>query len=566
MFATIRKHQQWLFILICGVVIISFVVFFSPDVGTGGGGGPVDFGVVNGRSVTRSEFYEARDEEAIRYFLNWGEWPSQSGGRAPDFVRTNFNRNVIERVAANDKLESLGIEVGDDAVVARLKLMMRNSDGVYDPAIYHGFVTNGLERVGMDKEDLYRFVRREAAMEQLRDTVAVRGALVTKAAAEAAFRRENERLATEAVFFHVSNFLAQVTIETNALRTYFTNRAASYRTDAQVQVSYVRFDATNYLAEAEERLAETVTNLTAEVDQIYQDRGAEAFTDEDGKTLSEDAAKEKIRKEEFLEPLGLRAARKAASDFANDLYTEAQKLTAEKPGSFLLETNFITVAKASGLKVETTKPFSRRDGVADMGLPFQFSSTAFQLSGTNQVTINPVVGDSGVYLMALNRRINSQAKKFEEVEKEVTEDYKRQEALKKLREHTADVYKKLTNSLAADKTFKASAEELKLTVVEVPPFAQSDRASVVVSQNSVSFPMYNSTAFRTDVGDVCYPQTTGDASYMLHVKERLDADEAKLKEDLDDYVSMVRQRRQSAAFQAWMTRELQASGIVGPAN
>ncbi len=566
MFATIRKHQQWLFILICGVVIISFVVFFSPDVGSGSGGGPADFGTVNGRPVSRSEFFEARDEEAIRYFLNWGEWPSQSGGRAPEFIRTNFNRSVIERVAANNKLSELGIEVGDEAVVARLKLMMRNSDGAYDPAIYNGFVTNGLERVGMGREDLYRFVRREAAMEQLRDTVAVRGNLVTEAAAEAAFRRENQRLATEAVFFHASNFLAQVKMDTNAIRTYFTNRAASYRTEAKVQVTYVRFDATNYFGEAEERLAEAVTNLTAEIDKEYENRGAEAFTDDEGKTLSAEKAKAQIREEEFLKPLALREARKAASDFANDLYSVAQKLSAEKPGSFLLETNFVSTAQAAGLKATTTPPFSRLEGVSDLGLPFQFSSTAFQLSGTNQVTINPVVGDSGVYLMALNRRISSQAKTFEEVEKEVTEAYQQQEALKFLRTHTAEIYKKLTNSVAGDKGFKTAAEELKLKVVDVPPFAESEQTSVTVAQNAVSFSMYRGTAFRTDVGDICYPQTVGDAGYILHVKERLDADESKLKEELEDYVAMVRQRRQSAAFQAWMSRELQAAGIAGPAN
>ncbi len=565
MFATIRKHQQWLFILICGVVIISFVVFFSPDVGTGGGGGPVDFGTVNGRAVSRSEFFAARDEEAIRYFLNWGEWPSQTGGRAPDFIRTNFNQNVIQRVAANLKLEELGIEVGEEAVVARLKLMMRNNDGVYDPAIYQGFVSNGLQRVGMDREDLYRFVRREAAMEQLRDTVAVRGQLVTRAAAEAAFRLENQRLGTEAVFFNASNFLAKANVETNALRTFFTNRAASYRTDAKVQVSYVRFDTTNYLAEAEERFEETVTNLTAAVDKEYQEKGADSFKDDEGKALSEEKAKERIR-EEALEPFALRAARKAASDFANDLYTEAQKLTAEKKGSFLLETNFISVAQTAGLKVETTKSFSQREGVSDLGLPFQFASAAFQLSGTNQVRIDPVVGDSGVYLMALNKRMPSQPKKFEEVEQEVTEAYKEQEALKLLREHTGEVYKKLTNSIAGGKAFKAAAEEQKLTVVEVAPFAKSERVNLDVSRHSISFPFYSSTAFRTDVGEVCYPQTTGDAGYILYVKERLEADEAKLKDELDEFVDMTRQRRQSAAFQAWMSRELQAAGVAGMAN
>ncbi len=168
--------------------------------------------------------------------------------------------------------------------------------------------------------------------------------------------------------------------------------------------------------------------------------------------------------------------------------------------------------------------------------------------------------------MALNKRMPSQPKKFEEVEQEVTEAYKEQEALKLLREHTGEVYKKLTNSIAGGKAFKAAAEEQKLTVVEVAPFAKSERVNLDVSRHSISFPFYSSTAFRTDVGEVCYPQTTGDAGYILYVKERLEADEAKLKDELDEFVDMTRQRRQSAAFQAWMSRELQAAGVAGMAN
>ena len=567
MFATSRKHQQWLFLLICGVVIISFVVFFSPDVGVGSGpSGPDNFGVIDGEPVTRAEFNQARDEEAIEYFLNWGEWPSSGSSRVPDFVRTNFTRNVLERMVALKKLKSLGIEVGDEAVVSRLRLMMRDPDGAYDPAIYQGFLTNGLRRVGLGKDDLFRFVRHEAAMEQLRETVAVGGQLVTRAAAEAAFRRENERRATEAVFFNVSNFLAQIKVETNAVRSYFTNRSSSYRTPAQAQVSYVRFATTNFLGAAEKRLAETVTNLTEEIDRIYSARGEDAFTGDDGKPLTADKAKEQIRREDFLEPLGLREARKAASDFANALYNAAQKMASDKPGSFLAETNFINVAKGQNLKVEVTEAFSRRDGLSGDDFPPSFASAAFQLGGTNLVRIDPIVGDSGVFLIALNKRISSQAKKFEEVEADVTEDYKRQEALNKMRTHVREMQQKITNSVAEGKTFKAAAEELKLTVVDVPPFSQTDRTNLEVSEHSISFPMYQGTAFRTEVGEVCYPQTTGEAGYVLHVKERVGADEAKVNDELDDYIDMLRSRRQSAAFQSWISREIQASGLALPAE
>ncbi len=529
MFATIRKHQRWLFILICGVVIVSFVVFFSPDVGMGRGRGPVDYGSIGGRPVTGTEFANARDEEAIRYFLNWGEWPGSGGSRVPEFIRTNFSRNVGERLVALRKLEELNVEVGDEAVVSWLRRVMRNADGAYDPGLYQGFVTNGLERMGMDKGDLFRLARHEAAMDQLRSTVGVGGSLASRESVEAAFRRENERRATEAVFFHVTNFLSKVKTDTNALRTYFTNRASMYREPSKVQVSYVRFDATNHLAEAAKRLGGT--NDTDELDRV-----------------------------------ALIEARKAASKFANKLYDLAGSLAAEKKGTFLLETNFISEAKAAGLEVKVTEPFSQRDGLPGSDFPFSFTSAAFELGGTNLVRLLPVVGESSVFMIALNKRIASRAQTFEEVREDVTEGYQRQEALKMLRDHVREMQQKITNSIAGGKTFKAAAEELKLAVVDVPPFSQNDRTSLEVEKHSISFPMYQGTAFRTDVGEVCYPQTTGEAGFVLHVKGRLDADEAKVKDELDDYVDMVRQRRRSAAFQTWMARVIESSGYVPPSN
>ena len=55
MFGTIRKHQQWLWVIIIAGVIFSFVIFFGPaqpslsDL-TGGG---ESFGTLNGKPLTR---------------------------------------------------------------------------------------------------------------------------------------------------------------------------------------------------------------------------------------------------------------------------------------------------------------------------------------------------------------------------------------------------------------------------------------------------------------------------------------------------------------------------------
>ena len=95
MFSTIRKHQQWLFVLICGVIIISFVIFFSPDVGFGDGGRKRVTGMIDGQPIPQSEFDMAYEESAIELFLSsdgrYWPWSRDLERLYPDFVE-NFDR------------------------------------------------------------------------------------------------------------------------------------------------------------------------------------------------------------------------------------------------------------------------------------------------------------------------------------------------------------------------------------------------------------------------------------------------------------------------------------------
>src|ERR1051325_9527665 len=77
MFANIRRHQKWLWILISGAVIISFVWYFNPNTRYGNRGA-VNFsaavGSVNGRSISRSEYLQIQNEAQIRHRFVYGSW------------------------------------------------------------------------------------------------------------------------------------------------------------------------------------------------------------------------------------------------------------------------------------------------------------------------------------------------------------------------------------------------------------------------------------------------------------------------------------------------------------
>jgi hypothetical protein len=70
MFHFFRRHQAWGLILI-GLVIVSFLVFFSPYSKMQGryGGRTGDLGSIGGRQVEPEEYYHAVKEARLEYLL-----------------------------------------------------------------------------------------------------------------------------------------------------------------------------------------------------------------------------------------------------------------------------------------------------------------------------------------------------------------------------------------------------------------------------------------------------------------------------------------------------------------
>ena len=79
MFGTIRKHQTWLWAIIITVIIISFVIFFSPYSKLNSGQrGPVNYGSINGQRISGEDFANAWREVELRLFFMNGRWPEET--------------------------------------------------------------------------------------------------------------------------------------------------------------------------------------------------------------------------------------------------------------------------------------------------------------------------------------------------------------------------------------------------------------------------------------------------------------------------------------------------------
>ena len=320
---------------------------------------------INGRPIGRDEFVSAYAETLLGHFFRSGgkEWPGND-----ETAKQNLEHDAVVRVFILHKLQDLDIRVSDEAV-ARLALERLG------PYPLSALDREHLQPHQLTLMDFDRFMRHEVAIQQLVGVVTTSAKLINPQEAESLYRKQNEEVAAELAVFYTSNYLDKVTVTPATVATYYTNHMANYRIPERIQISYLEFSASSYLAEADKQLAE-ITNLTARVDDYYYNKGTNTFKDTNGMVLPEAAAKAKIRDEVFRRQAALLAARRKAYDFGNELFAMPQHDRAD---------SLDKLAAAKGLPVKVTPPFDRVGGLDDTNFPSEFRDRHFVLRNGNQV-------------------------------------------------------------------------------------------------------------------------------------------------------------------------------------
>jgi peptidyl-prolyl cis-trans isomerase D len=530
MFGTIRKHQTWLWIVIATITIVTFVVFFNPsNRGTGSSRGPVNFGSINGERITEEDYNNARKEVLLQYFFMSGNWlENEAAAQKAGF---DFEKQVYVRLLLIQKQEQLGIHVSSDMAGQVATEMLHQFES---PA---AFVEKILKPHQLQMSDLERFVRHNMGIEELASIVGLSGKLVTPQEAQSLYVREHEELATKAVFFEGSNYLAKVSAPAEAVSQFYTNRIPDYEIPERVQVSYVKFGYSNQIAKVEQEL----TNLTENVESYMQRMGTNYVRY--GKTPEE--ARAKIR-EDILFQRALPQVRKEAITFAGPLAESTNAPTLEQ------------LAKTNSLTVNVTPPFDIASGPTNMDVGPEFTRIAFSLSPERPVP-EPIVTRDGVFVIEFKNRLPREIPPLDKIRDQVAADYKYSQAVTLARKAGMEFAQSLTNGMAQGKTFDALSAEAKLKPVALPPFSISTRslpeAEEHIPLNGRTQVGLKQIAFSTPPGKASGFYETNEGGIIVYVKEKLPLDEAKVKSELPGFTSLLRQNRSQEAFNMWLNRE-----------
>jgi hypothetical protein len=546
MFANIRRHSKWLWYVISAAVIISFTWYLNPSNRQQGRGGlfQQNVGSINGHPITRTEYIDAQKDAQLKYLFSYGTWYGSD-----EFSRQNegvLDRMLRERLFLNEKAREYNIHVTPGNIAEWIRETI-GRDKTFGENEYNNLLKS-LGQHGVTETDLNRFVEGEVATAHLLQVAGTPGRLVTPQEAEAQYRRENQQVAAEAVFFSASNFVAKVNMDAANIARHYTNQMQNFRENEKLQLSYVTFPATNFTAEAEKALS-SETNLTQIIDEAYRKRGTNYYTDAAGLPMAPEAAKAKIR-EDFRLELELREARKAATVFAEELLAKTPKSA----------TNLDALAASKGLKVQTTEPFTQYEQPKGMDVPEKFNQLAFALTPEEPIIEEPIVGTDAVYIAALKNKIKSQVPPLAEIQDKVAQDYKNMESRRLAVQAGQEFYTKLTAALASGKQFNAAASENGYPVTALAPFSMVSR-TINGLDPRVDPSQVKNTAFALKEGETSQFVPTRDGGYILHVDKFIPASDADVKAALPNYIASLQKAGQNEAFNEWLSKEFQASKL-----
>ncbi len=506
MFGTIRKHSQALWIPIIIVIVISFVVYFTPGYDPFEDSSP-------SQSENDAELSFARQQVLLERALNMSQ---QFGGFLPpqitaqaiasQFPDQDLNRDGETDVSGLDyqahlqllrlnKAKSLGILVSDNMVKARLEQMFSNpNDKKFSTQAYNNFLNqyrSGGFLAGGDagETQFQELIRAQITFQQLDELMTRSVGFFSDEATADQKTEENKKYTAQAVFFTTSNRVSEVT-NFSTTSTNFTVHYAKltdrYFVEPKRKIAYVLFPVEPYLGDAEKEIKfdELVKERIA--NHLSSTNSVDHLTDANGTKLKagtklDAAALAEVReaKQADLDKITLPKAKDAATDFRKLIFegTEAEKgklsqsdwsitRLRAKATEKKLAVNSVVVDQANK---EASLPQSLVDAL------YAFPGSAAGMLSTSAVEVS----GEGYYVFGLEEIIPGRTRKYLELSKDeqlkLKEGFIKEEVQRLASEESSDWKETVTEKIAEGKSFSDTTKGSKYQIVNLPPMTITEQ-------------------------------------------------------------------------------------------
>lgn len=375
----IQSKVLWYIIL--GVIVVSFVGFFTPTMGSGSRqrkAGPA--GELFGKKVSREEYDRAKYHTYIWYILSSGRMIPMTDELTAELRKEAWRRVAVLRKAQNEK-----VLVADPEVVQQMQAMplFRAENGAFDPNVYKA-VLKQLDLSPRQAEELFR---EQIAIYKLMYRPA-QAALIAPYELKRAYHLYTDRFVLDYVVVPRTQVEKTVTVSKEAAQALFAENPETFRMPAKVRVSYVEFPVSNFLAKAEipEGAALQVYNRNIENYRVEN-------TNENA--VVEYKPFEKVEGE-ISKQLKQVSARRLAAEKATEF------VAAVSPKAEGGQSDFAGAAAAAGLKVKTMPAFGLTEELKGIDESAPFRQAAFSLENDAYSSFSDaIIGKDTVYVLSL---------------------------------------------------------------------------------------------------------------------------------------------------------------------
>jgi len=527
----IQSKVVWYIIL--GVIVIAFVGFFTPSMGSRSKQPDQKaMGELYGEPVMSQEYRQAYQNTYLWYVLTSGSMP-----QITDEMSVALRKEAWLRIAALRKAEIEKIGAADQEVVQQIQQLpaFRGETGVFDVQVYNAV----LQHLRISSLQAEGILREQIVMQKLMVRPA-QAALISPYELRNAYHLYTDRFVLKTALLPRERIEKEVSVSREEAEALFFEHIEAFRMPAKVRVSYVEWNVSDFLEQAEvpEGAALQVYNQNLENYRI------ETTNDLD---IAEYQSFEEVEAE-ITDQIREVVARRVAAEEATALVSEiAPQAEGDHP-------DFSGAAVAAGLTIKKLPAFGVADELLAVDETAPFRQAAFRLQDDIYSSFSDaVVGQDSVYVLSLEKQYPSFLPDFDVVENDVMEAALEQAVTEAVAARASELQGTLTSALAAGEGFEAVLKPYELTIETTEEFdvtteLTNDYANVLIP-----------ICLNTQQGELCRPVPVEEGILIAYVAERhsTDADVGlpAIRQELVAGLSQNRVRQLTAAWQASLLDE-----------
>ena len=397
------KHGKVTFAIFTGVVIVSFVWFFTPGVDGsllfgGNIGMNTQYGSVLGHKITYGDVSEARQAASLFRAATYGMSPQRVQSLDED---ASFQAALLLKAA-----DVLNVQASDKEVAEVIHtLPVFQKDGKFSAELYAKYKDIYLAPAGLGFSDLEEAVRTMIRMQKVPMLTAA-NVILPDGEAETGIESMLQKITYHLITFDPESFKDQVKIEDAEVKDFYAANPDLFMSEPESD-GLLAFAA----------YTEKKTEVSEEQLKDYYELRKALFVKEDGSELTFDEAKDEIRKE-----LEVSVERDEAEAKAQAFHKSFRAAVRADKEAYLADPQklFREEAEKAGLKVTEVKNITARTGDdAELHINHELVDAITILKNVGSDT-NLVSGEKGVSKFLLTARRPSVVQPFDDV-KDVAE-------------------------------------------------------------------------------------------------------------------------------------------------